>query len=143
MTDHQLSTLNHMYEEANTWINEINDLTGMPDRRHSYHALRGVLFGVRDRLPLNDLFDFAVQMPTVIRGIMFEGYSPAGKPEKLDRDQFLSRVESELRASGGNQSPIEATQAVFSVMDKHLSQGAINSLKELLPDEYAAFWKAA
>ncbi|MFA9459568.1 DUF2267 domain-containing protein [Thiohalorhabdus methylotrophus] len=42
---------------------------GLEDRQVAYHALRGVLYPVRDRLEVNEAFDLAAQLPMLVRGI--------------------------------------------------------------------------
>lgn len=50
---------------------------GPPDRQMAYHALRGVLFTLRDRLTVEEAAHFASQLPLLIRGIFYEGYRSA------------------------------------------------------------------
>lgn len=121
-----------IYEEANSWTNEIADRMGHPDKQHAYHALRGVLFALRDRLPLPEVFQLSSHLPTMIRGMFFEGYVPAGKPEKMSRDEFVQCVAEELqKVNGGN--PLVAIEAVVSAMDERLGEQPMSHVLHVLP----------
>ena len=79
--------------ETHHWLREISEQMNHPDQQMAYHALRGVLTSLRDRLPADSAADLAAQLPTLVRGVYYEGYHPAGKPDKgEDLDEFLRRV---------------------------------------------------
>jgi len=110
------SPFNKMLEEAHVWLHDLTERMGSEDRQAAYHAYRGVLFALRDRLPLSEAFGLAAQLPTLLRGVYFDGYSPAGKPEKYGYDEFVARVAHELQLAGGR-SPEPTIQAVAAVME--------------------------
>lgn len=59
----------------------------------AYHALRGVLFTLRDRPTPDEAAHLAAQLPLLVRGIYYEGYQPSNKPERYrDKDEWLRRV---------------------------------------------------
>lgn len=58
--------------EMNSWLKEISTEMEHPDRQIAYHALRGVLFALRDRLTVEEAVDLASQMPALVRGVYFE-----------------------------------------------------------------------
>lgn len=126
-------------QETHRWLHEISEEMGDPRPKIAYHALRGVLFGLRDRLPVAEVHDLAAQLPTLIRGIFFEGYHPSGKPEKLHREAFLKRVSEELQQAGGA-NPEHAARAVFSVLGRHVSEGEIREVREGLPKDLRSLW---
>ena len=115
------------------WLHEIGREMNHPSPQVAYHALRGVLAALRDRLPVEEAHHLAAQLPVLIRGIYFEGYRPAGKPDKLDREAFLARVAEALDAGGGA-SPEAATRAVFRVLGAHLGDGALAHTMAVLPE---------
>lgn len=135
-----LEIFDRTIHETNSWLKEIGEELGHPDRQMAYHALRGVMFALRDRLTPDEAADFAAQLPLLIRGIFYEGYKPAGKPEKYrDRDEWLKRVNRELEAAGG-QNPEAATRAVLSVINDHLSPGEIGDARQMLPGSIRELW---
>ncbi len=131
-TEHHL--FDHTLHEANTWLNEISDELNIPNQQTAYHALRGVLFAVRDRITVEEAMDFASQLPVLIRGIYFEGYRPAEKPEKYrTKEEFLQRVAEEVRQGGGYE-PEKAVESVFQILNKHISKGQMDHIFSALPE---------
>ncbi len=126
-------------QETNIWLNEIGEGMGNPDKRRAYHALRGVTHALRDRLPIDQVFHLSSQVPMLIRGIMFDGYHPTGKPEKFNEDEFIHRVSEELQKSGG-ENPQDATRAVFHVMNEHMTGGEVEKVRNALPKGLRDLW---
>ena len=140
MTDSSLKIIDKSAHEANTWLSEISEAMDHPDRQVAYHALRGVLFALRDRLTVEEAVQLAAQFPTFIRGVYFEGYKPANKPLTYrDQDKFLERVEEELQ-QGRPASPEAAAQAVFSVISNHVSPGEVEEARQMLPKSVRSLW---
>ncbi|MBV7331611.1 DUF2267 domain-containing protein [Chloroflexi bacterium TSY] len=129
----------HTVHETNTWLHEISDVMGHPDRQVAYHALRGVLFALRDRLTVAEALNLSAQLPMLIRGIYFEGYKASGKPEKFHLDEFLARVSKELR-SCGRVNPERVTRAVFQVLERHVTAGEIEDIRTSLPRDIRRLW---
>jgi len=127
-----------MVHEANAWIAEICEEMGYEDRQVAYHALRGVLFALRDRLPTNEVFDLAAQLPTLIRGIFFEGYRGDG-PVKYNREQFIQAVNEELQMGGGT-DPQMAIRAMLTVLNGRISPGELAHVREVLPGDIRSLW---
>ncbi len=140
MAELGLKVFDRTIHDTNAWLKEISEEMGHPDRQMAYHALRGVLFTLRDRLTVDEAADFASQLPLLIRGVFYEGYKPAGKPEKYrDRDEWLKRVTGELQKTGG-ENPEKATRAVFAVLNRHLTGGELEDVRRMLPSDVRVFW---
>lgn len=125
--------------ETNVWLRDISNAIEDERRAMAYHALRGVLFALRDRLPPGELFDLSAQLPLLIRGVLFEGYRPEGKPDTYGRDEFLERVQAELQAMGGGNAE-RITRAVFGVLSQHVTAGEIEDLRRGLPQQLRTLW---
>ena len=127
-------------QETHTRLHDISEALGDPRSSVAYHALRGTLFALRDRLPPAEVFDLSAQLPLLIRGVFFEGYRPHDKPEKYHRDAFLARVQAELdRAGGANVTA--AVRAVFRVLEQHVGAGEIEDVRTALPADIRALWE--
>lgn len=125
---------------TSTWLKRIAEELGHGDKQRAYHALRGVLFAMRDRLPVEEVLDLSAQLPTLIRGVLFEGYKTAGKPETYrSRDEFLRRVNEELGVVGGA-DPESATRAVFTVLSEKVTEGEVEDVRHMLPSSVRALW---
>jgi uncharacterized protein (DUF2267 family) len=137
-----INPFNKMYEEANVWLKDLAERMGHNDRKHAYHALRGVLFALRDRMPVAEVFQFSAQLPTVLRGMFFEGYVPAGKPEKLHLEEFLERVGVEVRTVNAG-DPMEAASAVFAFLKARMGEKALANIANVLPRDLQELLRAA
>lgn len=135
-------SFDRMTQEMNAWLNDISDAMGDPRTSVAYHALRGTLFALRDRLPPAEVFDLAAELPMLIRGLYFEGYRPHDKPDKFHRDEFLERVRAELDQTGGA-NPETAARAVLQVLEQHVASGEIQDVRQALPADLRSFWPAA
>jgi uncharacterized protein (DUF2267 family) len=134
MSSSGLRAFDHTIQETNLWLNEIEMLLENSNRQLAYHSLRGVLFALRDRLPADQVFKLSSQLPMLIRGLFFERYAVTGRPLKYNVAEFLVRVESELRAVGGD-DPQQATWAVLAVLQMHISDGELQAILDALPKD--------
>ena len=132
-------TFDHTIQETHVWLHGISSEMRDPRPKIAYHALRGVLFALRDRLMIEEVFDFSAQLPLLVRGIFFEGYQPAGKPEKYHKAEFLERVSEELQKAG-RANPETATRAVFKVLEQQVSEGEIANIRDGLPGDFQGLW---
>lgn len=91
-----LEVLDKTMQTTNIWLDEIMAGIG-PDRRVVWHSLRAVLHALRDRLPLDQAAHLGAQLPIVIRGLYYDQWHPAGKPEKWrTQDEFVARLNEAL-----------------------------------------------
>lgn len=125
---------------TSTWLKRIAEEMGRDDKQVAYHALRGVLFAMRDRLPAEEVMDLSAQLPVMIRGVFFEGYNLAGKPETYrSRDEFLERVARELEVVDES-DPERATRAVLSLLNRKITEGEIEDVRHMLPSSIRSLW---
>jgi uncharacterized protein (DUF2267 family) len=120
-------------EKTRLWLNETAQELGVEDREYAYRALRSVLHTLRDRLTVEEAAGLAAQLPTLIRGIYYEEWSPSRTPLPIrDVDAFLSRVAAEGLFAGETEASA-AVQAVSRVLRRHVSEGEIEDLIAVLP----------
>jgi uncharacterized protein (DUF2267 family) len=136
-----LAVFDETVQKANTWLNEISQILGS-DRRRAYQALRAVLHCLRDRLTIDEAAQLGDQLPMLVRGIYYEAWHPAGKPEKIrSREEFLVRVATHF--ANAPIEPADAVRAVFQVLEQHVSPGEIHDVIQELPQDIRAFWPLA
>jgi uncharacterized protein (DUF2267 family) len=121
MVETGFSSFDTMVDKANRLLKDVEEAFGWPKdrRKQSYAALRAVLHPLRDRLPVETAAQFGAQLPTLIRGVYYDGWKPAETPVKMSNEEFFERIRREFpyAVEGG---------------DEHLVRTP-NSLAELLP----------
>jgi uncharacterized protein (DUF2267 family) len=139
MSSTGLEVFDETLHKTNTWLKEIAQVLG-PDRHRAYQALRAVLHCLRDRLTVDEAAQLGDQLPMLVRGIYYEAWHPAGKPEKIrTREEFLARISTHLPKA----RPInaeDAARAVFQVLEKHVTGGEIQDVVQAMPEEIRTLW---
>jgi uncharacterized protein (DUF2267 family) len=127
-------------EKTNSWLNDVMYKLGWQDRHTAYLALRATLHALRDRLTVQEVAQLGAQLPMLIRGFYYEGWNPTGKPlRERHKEQFLAQIERQLRGDD-RIDPKEAARAVFTVLANRVTEGEIEDVKHVLPDEIRDLW---
>jgi uncharacterized protein (DUF2267 family) len=138
MVDTGFSSFDTMVDKANHVLKEIEHAYGWPKdrRKQSYAALRAVLHPLRDRLTVEESAQFAAQLPTLLRGIYYEGWKPSETPLKMSKDEFFTRVREDFPyAVEGDTEQLART--VLKALQQHVSSGEWDDLKANLPASLA------
>lgn len=126
--------------KTNSWLKDVMQEIHRDDRRKAYDALRATLHALRDRLTLEEVAQLGAQLPMLIRGFYYEGWDPTGKPLKVrQKEQFLAQIEQQFRADD-HIDPEKVARAVFTVLAKRVSDGEIEDVKQILPEEIRELW---
>lgn len=127
-------------QQSQIWLKEMVDGGGIVDEHKAYAALRAVLHHLRDRLTVEEAAHLGDQMPTLIRGIYYEAWRPAITPTRdRSRDDFIAAVRyhladhPEIRAEA-------AIDAVFELLNRHISAGEISHVVHMLPHHIRELW---
>lgn len=142
MSDSVTRNINASVQKTFEWLKDVERELGTEDRQVAYHVLRAVLHALRDRLIVEEAGNLAEQLPALLRGIYYEGWSPANKPEKMSKQQFLARIAAELESTACEFSPSRSVSAVFSVLQKRIAAGEISDVRGALPKEFEELWPA-
>src|SRR5260370_39373342 len=133
-----LEVFDETLHKTNMWLKEIAQELSV-DRHGAYQVLRAVLHSLRDRLTINEAADLGDQLPMLVRGIYYEAWHPAGKPEKIrTREEFLARIATHL--SHAPIEPEDAARAVFQVLENHVASGEVSDVIQVLPQAIRALW---
>jgi uncharacterized protein (DUF2267 family) len=113
---------------------------GWDSDQKAYLGLRVVLHALRDHLTVEATAHLGAQLPTLLRGVFYEGWKPTGKPIKeRHRDQFLAHVTEYFREEP--EVVIEdLVRAVFKVLSQSITEGEIKDIQGTLPAEIRNFW---
>ena len=140
MSDPVTRNFNASLQKTYEWVEDVRQAMRSGSRQTAYTALRGVLHALRDRLIPEEACDLAAQLPTILRGVFFEGWSPAHKPVKMSRDQFIARVWEEVSGTPETIDPEECVTAVFEVLERRIAAGEIAEIRGALPKQFQQLW---
>jgi uncharacterized protein (DUF2267 family) len=138
----KLHVLDAHLAAGNRWLKELmeNLELDMPDQARALHALRAGLHAIRDRLPTNEVIDLGAQLPTLLRGLYYEGWSPDVSPGRIrTRAAMIARVKREL-GKDTSIDPVDVLRAVIHLIVEHVSNGEIHDILSTLPGPIAELW---
>lgn len=141
MTISDLDFLETTAQKTAEWVRGIKEELGWDNNRQAYHALRAVIHTLRDRLPVNEAVDLGAQLPLIIRGSYYEGWTPNDKPEKIRHiEEFTQSILEKMEWDTTGMDGEEIARAVFAVMADHVSEGEVEDVKSNLPKEIRELW---
>jgi uncharacterized protein (DUF2267 family) len=135
MTTHHVDVIDRSVEQAHVWVNDVADEFGTEDHQLAYRILRAFLHAVRDRITVEESAQLAAQLPTLIRGIYYEGWRPSTTPLRYhDRETFLRKIADEALLAGSTEASYAVTAAA-AVLRRHVSEGEVADVLAILPAE--------
>lgn len=141
MTNTGFNLFDRTVQKSLTWLDDLTEIMGRDNRDHSYQALRAVLHTLRDRLTVQEAAHLSAQLPLLIRGTFYEGYDPARMPVKLrDRDELIQYVADNLGEVVSDVPPTEAIRDVFLLLDRKISHGEMEDIRQMMPGETRDLW---
>jgi uncharacterized protein (DUF2267 family) len=131
-------TFDESLETTKQWLQEVQEQMGLDDEQRAFRVMRAVLQVLRDRLTVEEAAQFAAQLPMLLQGVYYHGWTPTGKPLKIrSRQEFLDRVAEGLLRE---HDPEEACRTVFGVLQEKMTGGEIEDVKRILPEAIRDLW---
>lgn len=128
-------------QKTQVWLNDLMfalDWEGKPHK--AYLALRTVLHALRDRLTVEEAVDLGAQLPMLVRGFYYEGWTLKGKPHKeRHKEDFLDHIKKAFK-NDVTVNPQQICRAVFRVLTRRTSKGEIDDVKHILPKALQELW---
>lgn len=135
-----VSVFDSTVQTTNIWLDDLMQVLDWSDRHRAYAALRSVLHALRDRLPTDEVAQFAAQLPMLVRGFFYEGWHPSGKPlNERTKEEFVAHVVRDFNRVENTDSE-RIVRAVFDVIARHVTPGEAKALKHCLPAEIREMW---
>ena len=129
-------------QATNIWLDEIIAQIG-PDRAVAWKVLSIVLHKLRDRLPVDLAAHLGAQLPLIVRGVYYDQFEPSKLPADWNSaEEFIEEV-AEWLSDTRPVDPKEAIAAVFTVLDRHLSEGQVAKVRQALPKSIRGLWSAS
>jgi uncharacterized protein (DUF2267 family) len=128
-------------QKTQVWLNELRDELEWDHPAGVLAALRAALHTLRDHLSPGEAAQLGAQLPLLVRGLYYEGWRPAGEPWKeRQREAYLARLKHEMHGYAEKKEPEAVARAVFLVLSRHVSEGQIEEVRQLLPAEIRDLW---
>lgn len=135
-----ISSIDHAPQVVAEWLNELCADLGWSEKGRAYLLLRETLHAVRDLLTVEEAADLAAQLPMLVRGIFFEGWSPAAMPIRArSKSDLLARVSATFDKAP-LPDPERAVMAVLDLLRRHVSAGEIAQVRQTLRKPIRAMW---
>jgi len=142
MSDTQVTALDHSVQQTNIWLKTLGEELHSEDRHDAYRALRAVLHVLRDRLTAEQAVHLGAQLPTMVRGIYYEGWRLSANPDSERQPaDFAALVAAELPPSMGRDA-LRVTKAVFGPLAKELDRGETAKIIATMPAPLRSLWPA-
>jgi uncharacterized protein (DUF2267 family) len=135
-----LSQFDETIHLTNTWLKELMDDLDWDDRHRAYRGLRATLHALRDRLPVAAAAHLAAQLPMLVRGFYFEGWRPAAAPS---RDRSAEDLVAHVEHAFAKEPEVDCeavVRAVFALLARHISEGEIEDVRRILPEDIRTLW---
>lgn len=127
-------------QHAREWTIEVKKALGTDSTHRAWLALRTVLHALRDRLPVTEVAQVGAQLPMLVRGEFYTGWSPARRRKRERRLQpFLDQIRRAFKDEP-DVDPAEITRLVFGVLQARFTAGEIADLQGLLPKHIRELW---
>jgi uncharacterized protein (DUF2267 family) len=138
MTTTGVRSFDTSLETTREWLRDLQEQMGLDDEQRAFRVMRAVLQTLRDRLTVEEAAQFAAQLPMLLQGVYYHGWTPRGKPDKMrSREEFLDRVADNLMRE---HDPEEACRAVFMVLERRMPDGEVEDVKRILPEPIRELW---
>jgi uncharacterized protein (DUF2267 family) len=139
-------TRSHVFDShleiAGAWLAEVAERLALAADEHprALRALRAGLHAIRDRLPAQEVLDLGAQLPTLIRGIYYEGWRLDNDPASIrTKVAMVERVAKEL-APDLRVNPVDVLRTVIQILVEHVSRGEIDDVLATLPRPISELW---
>jgi uncharacterized protein (DUF2267 family) len=135
-----LAVFDTTVQDTNHWLNDVAQRLGGCERQDAYTAVRAVLHALRDRLQAQAAVNFAAQLPMLLRGLYYEGWT---LPEKPTRTQHVQDFADAVRASLPPRFRFDAVmcaRAVFATAAILMSAGAAQKVMTQIPEHVRDLW---
>jgi uncharacterized protein (DUF2267 family) len=134
-----LRDLDDAASAARDWVDDLRRRLGWHDRERVYLVLIAALHALRDGVGRDEAVYIGAYLPTLLRGVYYEGWHPSTHPTAKSRRAFLERI-----LDGVHRDPAvdaeEVARAVFALLAARLPTAEIEDAKAATPRELHNLW---
>ncbi len=140
MSSQGLEVIDHTVQLTHEWINELCARLDWTSHRDALRLLRATLRQIRDHLGHEEVAQFSAQMPLLVRGMFFEGWTPAHTPiHDRKAEHFVAAISAQV-SDAMEWRGAQDIVAVFKTLNARISEGEIADIKAGLPIPIRQMW---
>ena len=134
-----ISDLNAAVPAAANWIDDLKRRLGWQDRERVFLALLATLHALRDCLARDEAVYIGAQLPTLLRGLYYDGWHPSARPATKSRNAFLERIHDGVHRDPAVDTE-QVARAVFALLAARLPAAEIEDAKAATPSVLHNLW---
>jgi uncharacterized protein (DUF2267 family) len=134
-----ISDLNTAVPATEYWIDDLKQRLGWQDRARVYLALLATLHALRDCIARDEAVYIGAQLPSLLRGLYYEGWHPGARPATRSRSAFLERIHEGVHRDPGIDAE-QVARAVFALLAARLPAAEIEEAKAATPGVLHNLW---
>lgn len=140
----EVPALDTSLQSTHLWLHDIERELGFRNERAAYAALRATLHALRDRLPVELVAHFGAGLPTMVRGIYYDGWHPSEARLKAAHHEALGvSMRHDLLGHDELQNGEDVAAKVMRVIDQHMDPGQIDHVVDAWPKQVRELWRDA
>ena len=134
-----ISDLKAAVAATEDWVDDLMRRLGWQDRERVYRALLATLHSLRDCLARDEAVYIGAQLPTLLRGLYYEGWHPGARPATRSRAAFLERIHDGVHRDPGIDTE-QVARGVFALLAARLPAAEIEDAKAATPRVLHNLW---
>jgi uncharacterized protein (DUF2267 family) len=125
------------------WIDDLQGRLGWHDRSMTYGAMKATLHALRDALPADEAVFLGGCLPTLLRGVYYEGWHLKSQPPPAAADQEV--LFERIRGGVGGALGVDAEEVAARVLEllaARLPSEELEDVKAVTPAPLRFLWPA-
>lgn len=141
MSHTRVQSIEHTIQTTNRWLADLAEEIGTEDRDFAQRVLKTWLHAVRDGLTVDSAAHFAAQLPDLLRGVYYNGWSPSHVPIRRSREEFVEHFARSGRIAFSDVPKLAS--AVTAVLCRELAEQPVMHVLDRLPHDVRALLRPA
>jgi len=134
-----LRDLDEAAPAAREWVDDLTRRLDWHDRERTYLVLIAALHALRDCLGRDEAVYIGAYLPTLLRGLYYEGWHPGAHPAARSRRAFLERIHDGVHRDPAVDAE-QVARAVLALLAARLPAAEIEDAKAATPRELHNLW---
>jgi uncharacterized protein (DUF2267 family) len=134
-----LKDLQAAASETENWVDDLTHRLGWRDRERVYLVLLATLHALRDSLPQNEAVYIGARLPSLLRGLFYEGWHPGTRRTPTSRSAFLQRIHDGAHRDPGIDAE-HVARAVFGMLAARLPAAEFEDARAATPKALHNLW---